>query len=584
MALDQSQEKEATIRATIEESPGAGAAAGSLLERAQKIQDTLENKGPHATIESLRPPVEEQTARFNLEHAFSSGLDANGRTVQSREQQGRYAEARKFYDIATTFIKDGYPRLSARDRGLITTRIIQAVRAWPEGDEIFRHLATDAERQAAIRRLLENPDFAAKVRNHLGEVLNKAEEASHSDDLEQKQRDHEGAHLEAEAAETERYRQAGEWRMLDDQYEPYKEVTRTGVKGHLLDELDTLNAGLAGFESTIRNRQRELSRIDDEIADLNRDRRAAQTADERQQIQEDIRTQRDRRNTVQEDIDGAQEQINRLQTLQAEKARIEERRNAIQANLVESQKTANDKIRDLSLKNIDLQKARNAHTLNEQVLQNDLRNVFSEAAFEYLKEKVDESQAENDRLREEEIKNAETEDDRNILNALGHRYVDVDRNPRRDVIDREYEMLFRLNGAKEIFEAMYRGTNRYPPASPEYVSELARINERLKDPEFIQKYEPRVAQEILSRRIQTGRISEQDAQFIMNSQWGQGMIEEGLRKRNDIREQVENLVGERVIDPGFFRKLRESSGGNLVMILLLLFGTVATAGMLKLIK
>lgn len=99
---------------------------------------------------------------------------------------------------------------------------------------------------------------------------------------------------------------------------------------------------------------------------------------------------------------------------------------------------------------------------------------------------------------------------------------------------------------------------------------------KLADPAFVEKMQPRVIERLTTRRIQTGKLTEDDARRIIeNPTWGKAIIDTAIKNRKDIADALTELEGQGILRGGIAEWLRNKSGGSKWKFLLILLGIVA---------
>jgi hypothetical protein len=83
----------------------------------------------------------------------------------------------------------------------------------------------------------------------------------------------------------------------------------------------------------------------------------------------------------------------------------------------------------------------------------------------------------------------------------------------------------------------------------------------------------KLAEQLLTKRIQTGSIPEGDARFIAGTTWGKEAIKHAIDNRKDIQDKIKELRGAGIIKGNagewFYDKVRSSPSFWLMVI----FGT-----------
>jgi phosphopantetheinyl transferase (holo-ACP synthase) len=93
------------------------------------------------------------------------------------------------------------------------------------------------------------------------------------------------------------------------------------------------------------------------------------------------------------------------------------------------------------------------------------------------------------------------------------------------------------------------------------------------NPEAVTRMGATATETLLTRRIQTGKITEGDARFIAGSPWGKEAISKAIQNRTDIQNEVNKLSKELGFNSSEW--LGEQIRKNPVFWLSIIFGTAA---------
>ena len=116
------------------------------------------------------------------------------------------------------------------------------------------------------------------------------------------------------------------------------------------------------------------------------------------------------------------------------------------------------------------------------------------------------------------------------------------------------------------------------PAMPGSMSGVD-ANAKLNDPEFVKRMQVKVVESLVTRKLQSGKMNEQQARRVIESDWGKDMINKAIVNKKNIKGQMDALKQSGALG-GFGEWMKKKSGGNALMFLALILGTVATVGIL----
>lgn len=579
---------ETVARAILEKAPATPPAAGSSQEAAAKIREDLQQKGPRSALESLRQPKPPEQKKIDslLDRNIGTERDASGKKVRraGSDEDKRFKEAQEAEKLGKEFLEKGYDALSTTQKVAIYLKVEQAFSAWPEGKTLLAGMPA-ADRQACMEGILKDPDFIAKHRASFGEAnLKTVEEEA----LIEAKRKFEEAKRGEEAKKRDIARNNGEKTSVDSQLEQFADRTAVGgTKGAKLQELENLDRDMPVLQADLMAKNDQAAALRDSQKDLEEMKRMALYT--RKDPTEFITKLADVRNelrTLQREIETLNKQVARKPFLEKEKVDLEQRK----LELAEERSMLDGELKNLSQDRARLQADLAGEQLNRSSQEEDfvdgLKGTFSEATLRYLEDKITAAEEAQRRLFEEEEAKAVDPYEKIALEALRLRYEkEITRGGRKeyvldkDKIKEDYpKLLDPAQGPKGILRDVLIADldKRFPPGSPGRAAELAKIEAKLKDPDFVKKMEPKIAERLITRQIQTGKLTEDDVRVIRESDWGAGMINKALENKKGLKDEIEALYGKGAVESGsFWKDLKRMSNGSLLKLLLLMLGTAA---------
>lgn len=97
----------------------------------------------------------------------------------------------------------------------------------------------------------------------------------------------------------------------------------------------------------------------------------------------------------------------------------------------------------------------------------------------------------------------------------------------------------------------------------------AEADAKLKDNAFVAEMSPLVVERVLALRVKTAKISEGEAGFIYDSEWGgKAMIDKAIAERKDIQGMLDNLQSQGIIEGKTISALRKAGKGTFAAVLI----------------
>lgn len=571
---------EAIARAVLEKPPVAGAVLTPMQERAKALRQKTAKEGPRSTLDSLRKPVGRSETLSLLDKNFGVDIDpATGKKIRAAgsPEETRFNNSKQRAEIISNYLEKGYDGLTPPEKIFVTNEIKNALSAWPPGQQ-FIDVLTPAEQQELFEKILKGQEdedikLPATVRKLLEERMAQGVIA---DEV------------------TEKQRKFDELRQKETEIQ--NQVTLNAT------ELTNVSGSLAQFETvggTPGAKLRELERLQKKSTKLNQDLEektdqleTAKTQLNRLENQRDMLLATGASTTAVDglipiketaisgsktEISRIQQQLDRKQALETEKASLEARKQTLGEEKARLQQQLQDAIRQRTGAQADFMKAKIERTEKEEKFADSIKNLFSDASINYLMDKIQVMEAADKQVFDEEKAKAVDPAEKALIDAMkGQRWekdkrVGIGRFGRRTLrvldgkaIQVDFNTIMTANGDPK--EAMRQ-------ALQENGITVAEADAKVNDPEFMKKMAPQFMEKLLTRAVEAGvKFTEHDARVIIESEWGAQMIDRAVDNSEALKKALERLGDKGVLEGRFSSWLKDKGGGSILKFLLLLLG------------
>ncbi|MDO8461160.1 MAG: hypothetical protein Q7S38_01815 [bacterium] len=556
---------ETVLRAVIEKAPAAPPPPGSSQEAAGILRKKMAEQGPKSALEAMRarskPPGEtaRKVSEIN-EKNIGFEKDATGRTIRGTgtEEARRLDTAKNYTGLTKDFLEKGFDGLSSSQKIAARSMVDNALNAFPEM-EAFLSTMSPGEVNAVLDTLLKNPEYAAS----LSRVFEKAAEPSKAlaseavSDLKTKF-DEESQKEKAKTDEiSKNSREASKINTELDQF-----AKKGGISSTKLKELEDLTRDMPDIQRNLADAQERFDEAKETIRDVDQRRRVqlGRGVDDTTVQDAEITARRKEARIFQREIIGYQDKIQRKASLEQEKASLEQEKQKLEENRVKLEDELKIQTKARIAAQADYATAKMDRASQEDDYVDGLRGMFGEATFQYLEDKIEKAETAQKELLQQEEANAEDPAEKAILSKIQTRWEKVEGGYNKEKIDSDYKSVLSSNGAIEVLREMLITSG----------FSLDEANVKLADKAFVEKMQPKVVEKLLTRKLQTGKPTEQEARLIIESEWGKGMIDKAIANKKELKDAVNTLMAEGVV--------KDNKG--LLKLLLLLFGGLITLGIL----
>lgn len=582
--------KEAPLKAAFSpESQLAG--KGKLNTIAKEIrekvdQDMSEGKSPFQSYKEKVGQAESQIsperAKTRIDESFGGiERDKNGGRIQTSGEKGRLDSAIEAEGLARAMSEaggydklSGNPRLQERLRNFVE----DAFKIDPTLEKILP--ADPTSRQAFLESILKEPEAFLLIKKGHQEVF-----AKDKPTLEDKVNPAKKELEEAEFKEGEQ-RRARDKNVKDlgtatselERFEPGKDLDK---------ELEGLTSRQTQIERARREAQDELNSVSEEIRNLRRKmRNASAKGEDTNTIESQVKVATEERSRLEQEVEDRSKEIARQRELQAKKEKLKEDVERLTQENPGLEHELEQAVKETFDKKATLEKVKKERSEMEQDYLDEIRSIIPDAIQKFIENRLEQydgaGQSVFDRLvseakdkvdkefwlaEQQEIKKKKTgfgrlsdpngeEDDRNAILKKSSTLMDPSGDgPAKLVKARLDTMLAQGKITKEEY------------------------SQRLSDKDWMDTTSEQVAVNTMAAVLRVGKITETQAEFIINSKWGGDILEKAVTKNTALKETMDNLRRQGIIGEGL-SGLKGSTALRILLLAILGIGAVAAVGAL----
>lgn len=584
--------KETMARAMFSESKALENPNQRMARELREHKDAGES--PPTVLESLAiKPLSSTEVKGAIDKAvhgeWKDETDAYGKTQRKIERKGEdlthFRTAFEAAEFVQEFLKNDYGSLlKRRDRVNAvyikkdpetgkdsTTRVnidayltrcresaYKAIQSfWPEAQVALDNAGAGQDKM--LDRMLKDPKFAIAVRTRLQAVI---DSASTSEEVPVQLKDQVGkAKLDYDTKEKELAWLSDDLIKKEEEYEREFGTPITGSKGDILAKLpsnDILDLDIAKENKLIKDKRREITRLEAPLktAHIAKDtgevtRISGEMAAHQQAIDEaeDRKSEAEKKKLQRTEIEAAEKRL---------KGEREQLKRDVQKKQLERDEAQN--LWFLSQAGIDEKEEDRKRAQKSFVSK--MEGVMGEATREYLTQQMGDYEKARDHLIEGKGEEAY---EQGLLNRWNKKDKKGELN--KDVIDSDYD-LFLKDGAGAVVRKLL--------TSGEHGMTATQLEARLaKEPDFLKNKEAEVIERLLTRRLQTGKITDKEARRIIDMEGSDEIITRAIEMRAKY-DGDDNAIAELrkagLLGGELKRKLRALADNKLVRMLMLIFG------------
>lgn len=571
-------------------------ASGYKSKTAERLAKRVDEEKPRDLLEGLRQrrPVENPKAQHLIERNIAAARNPDGTVRRLPEQQRRFDEANKWNNLTQGLIEKGIDGLPPEQQKLAIEQVRSVLQRIPDAERLWWGLSVD-QMNEEIRQLLKDPDFISKIRETRSEATGESQLIAV--DVATVQAKLEVTKTKKEQAEGRLAQNNGERDDVTARLEQFEDRTATdGRKGARLEELERLEAEAPDLTA----RQEEIGGLLEETQTRIRDLENTQLAFALKgkalpELGTQLVEKRTEATNYRKEMSTIRTRLARREALQIERAELQVRKGQLEQKRIDLDNTVSETGREHSLAQAELVSISLERAQDEEEFVAGLRNVLRDGTFTYLESKIAGAEQTLGEMLDEEIAQTQDKSEKAFVSGIKGRYVGKPHKERRggflgmgakeawvpglpkgEVIDGDYQKYLESGTPVPIVKALLEAGR--DPTTGERLLTDGEVAAKLTDKEFVQKMGTRAIEELLKARLKTGEITENEAQIIVNYEWGAAAIAEAIHKNQDpkVREMLEELktlTGER----DERKLLAKLSGKSLLAILLMILGSAVAA-------
>jgi hypothetical protein len=587
MPLTPTEQKEAQARAAMEQAPGGNTA---VRERARKIREEVAKKGAGEAIKSfVEPPHPESDAREkSIDDRLGWEREANGKKLRppGSPAEAIFNDAKKADELPSKIIEKGYDSLDPTEKNIARAEADKALREripdladvilGPPGSPVANY-------DAILDGMLRDPKFRDTLRTtHRGslnsdvikttEVILKAAK----DTLDQK--------TEADKKIDDEIKQLNQnlenANKVIDGFAA-KNVGTEGTDAYRLNELETQEPAI----------QAEIVRLRPKIESINNTlgqlRKMAAT--ERMKngvgspllatINGEITTQEAELKAAVGELGAQEALLTKKANLIAKRNKAEEDKTSTEEKLEDAKTRKADAAREKLAAQAEFDRLKLTREDEEAKYLKGLQGSTKEAVVEYIKKRLEEAQSVESEVLQAEAREAEDGDKKKVLEALAKDGLKWNLKKKRNeqdkarALERGKLIVNPSEGLDKVIQEYL--TDGVATGTPEH----DRLMAKMKDTEFLKTMREKVGPTLVGRYLQAGgRFSEADVIYLRGTDWGQNLIENGLKEQEAVVKAIEDLKGKGALNKSFFERLKSVDNKTWLTILILILAGVAVAG------
>lgn len=557
-------------KALIKEAIPAAAAPGSVDSLAQKVSEKLD-QGDWKEALKLRKKeavkeskISEKIEQIGVERDATTGV--KNRTPQ---EQARYNDAKAAAELAKKFVEKGYAAITPAEQTALQNFVLNETALRPALAAELSTLTPTQQKEYA-ERILKDPLFSAKAKEILSNLLSQEQLADSVTPAKDK---FEEADLKRQEKEAEVTEVRARITDVDTALDSFKRDPTGVAIGTSAQELDRINGTLSTVLSELVALRQDLQDAQSKLQMLVAERANASRYTGGRPITEidpDITTENAKIRTAQGAISTRETDLAKKTQLEQSEAKLKEDKKTSQRE--EQTKTAEfNKIKLETQKRArELADAQALRASQEQDLVDGFKNVFSEATSAAIDESVDKAEKSFTKELEDLKKKTDDQNEKAFYDGLSERYLGPQRRRFRGVfgagrsetyrpisrgkVEADFRTLI-TEGPEDVMKGILENSNN-PVTGVNYTP--AEITTFISNTEYVSKLQPEVVKQLISKKILTGGLRPEDVNLIVNSRWGQGMLEQGIANNEEAKKAIEKIMGAGAVSqPGFGERLSQ---------------------------
>lgn len=519
-----------------------------------------------------KKPIEQKNIDRKLDEIGVARDATTGKKDRTPEEEARFNRVKNTASLAKEIIEKGYDRVGSIGQGKLRTITEDAIKSNPLSASEFSSL-TVTQQKTEIERRLRDPKFLADLSEEVNAQLNpekKLIEEQKIVDREEDVKDKEFKKTEAQDAVTALNNQI---KALDQELKAFERSPAGSAIGSNAIELDGIRSNINTIKAEMDTYKVTLDDVKVNLQDLITEKQmtlrygSTQGRRDAATIDGEIASKRTEMKNAQREVDTREGKIRRITELETQEASLKAKKEEIEAS---------KKTKDLDLKKADLELSKAQRRLDdlkrereyeEEDLASNMENVFSRTADKYIRDEIQAMKTPVDAELEDAKKKTSNADEQALYGALRKRWEKTVKNWRgkekiminKEQTEEDFADLMETGSPDNIMRKMLKIQANVSTGANYTHGEIDVLLADKADSGFYKKMAPEVILQILRRKILARGITKEDVFNIQNSQWGEGMITKALDKNKANAKELETLIGEKAVNPGFRARLWEET-------------------------
>ncbi len=564
---------EVSARASLPKEPGAAEDATLAKIRQELSQQRNANVSERfSRARSAQEAFNPGTRKMLLDANFGTQRNEDGTRNLDTEEAARLREAGKSEKLARELVEIGYDKLSVTQKKDARTIVERAISISPI---LKDQLPTDAvKREQMLSQILKDPDLLAEIVSVYGERVDMSQKLNDlvseaRGKLAQKSEEESAAQTELTTTITNLSATTAEIARFDPTSDRGMALTELqGEVPDLIEEVEAITDELKQTNETISMYKQQFTLLSMSGSDTAR-------------VEAAMSALLIKANELRSQKTAGNKKINQYNALIAEKKQLD----LDKANLEKKKQELIDKLTGITKQKLVLQAevatAQMTRTQDEENFLNNVNGILSESTFRYLQDQLTRADETQKRVLEDMLKTATTDTEKRFLTQQLSRY-DRPRtptllNPKKTEpnmvnIDGDTTILFSPDPVFGGREGLLRKQLLDSGAT------ASQVDEMLKDKDFVEKMGSQAVESLLAAKLKSGRLTEDEAEKIIKSPWGKGMVDGALQSNQKVKDAMEALKSQGVIKGDIREAIGRMDKKSLLAVLLLVIGTGGLAG------
>lgn len=510
----------------------------------------------------------------------------SGKKTRSPEEQNRFSEANKLAARNEKFLRVGYDGMDSASGGeqeQLRADVLAEASLIPVLRVQLERMGPTNQKQFA-ERILREGGFSAEGKRIMDRILNPENKLIGDNLIFQKQDELTEAELKRDNKDREVTDLQRQVRAVEQQMRRFERDLSGAPTGGDAVELDRLRAlrphhqaGLATDKRTLQVKQTELVNVTEEYNSSKSQgwtgRKTAEILKEKNSLRSDIEN-------LQDEIHTKEADLQKLQALEQDEQRLEQRKADLAKEQRDRELERDTSALEVRKKQRELDDMKRVRVSQETDLVSGYKNLIREAAAKTFQFQLQaEAESANTELDELKQKTAD-QNEKAMYDALRerwlgpvrergwiriHKYRPID----SDKVDKDFRLLMG-NGPEALMREILK--NRINPETHAVYTQ-SQVDALINKKDYVEKLQSEVVKHLLSRRILTGGMTQEDIYQISTAQWGEGMVTEALSKNEKFRKEVEGVMGADALSRhGFHSRFWQEMKRRPGWLLLLLIG------------